>query len=114
MEVVTGTAEGMDDGNGFSPDPLLRDHPHGVILTVLVTPGASRSEVVGRHGIYLRVRISVPPEGGRANRATALLLSGVFGCRVDLLSGARSRIKRMLLRDADHRAVAGIIAAIAR
>ena len=93
---------------------MVRDHPRGVVLTVMVTPGASRSEIVGQHGTYLRVRIAAPPSGGRANRATALLLSDAFGCRVDLLSGARSRIKRVLLRDTERAAVAGIIEAMTR
>ncbi len=98
------------DRNGGHLDRLVRDHPHGVILTVMVTPGSVRSEVVGPHGAYLRVRIAAPAEGGRANRAAVRLLSGVFGCRVDMLSGARSRIKRMLLRGAERTSVTGVIA----
>ena len=93
---------------------MVRDHPCGVMLTVLVTPGASRNEVVGPHGAYLRVRIAAPAEGGRANRATVRLLSEVFRCRADLLSGATGRIKRVLLRDADRTAVTGVMEALAR
>ena len=92
---------------------MVRDHPHGVILTVQVTPGASRSEVVGPHGTYLRVRVAAPPTGGLANLATRRVLADAFGCRVDLLSGARIRIKRMLLRGAERERVEEIIAALA-
>ena len=92
---------------------MIRDHPHGVILTVQVTAGASRSEVVGPHGTYLRVRVAAPPTANRANLATRRVLSQVFGCRVDLLSGARIRIKRVLLRGADRETVAEIISTLA-
>ncbi len=95
-------------------EQMVRDHPHGVILTVLVTAGASRSEIVGMHGTYLRVRITALPQGGQANRATARLLADAFGCRADLLSGARTRIKRMLLRGADRTAVTSVIRSMAR
>ena len=60
---------------------MMRDHPHGVILAVQVTAGSSRSEVVGRHGTYLRVRVTDPPMGGRANVATCRVLADAFGCR---------------------------------
>ena len=93
---------------------MIRDHPHGVILTVLVTAGASRSEVVGPHGTYLRIRVTAAPVGGQANLATRRVLSEAFGCRVDLLSGPRTRIKRMLLRGADRDAVAKIVSTLAR
>lgn len=95
-------------------EQMVRDHPHGVILTVQVTAGASSSEIVGMHGTYLRVRITALPQGGQANRATARLLADAFGCRVDLLAGARTRIKRMLLRGADRTAVTSAIRSMAR
>lgn len=68
---------------------------------MLVTPGASRNEVVGRYGTHLRVRVKARPEGGLANQAVAELLSRLFGCRVDLLSGVTGRAKRVLLRGAN-------------
>lgn len=41
--------------------------PTGVRLRVHVQPGASKTEVVGRHGDALRIRIASPPVDGRAN-----------------------------------------------
>ena len=38
-------------------------------------PSASSDEVVGPHGDLVRVRVSAPPEGGRANRAVTDLLA---------------------------------------
>ncbi len=93
---------------------MIRSHPHGVIVTVQVTAGASRTEIVGPHGTYLRVRVTAPPTGGQANLATRRVLSEAFACRVDLLSGARIRIKRMLLRGTDRDSVAETISSLAR
>jgi uncharacterized protein (TIGR00251 family) len=44
-------------------------------ISVTVSPGASRSELVGRHGDDWRARIAAPPERGRANEALCKLLA---------------------------------------
>ncbi|MBK9181232.1 MAG: YggU family protein [Acidimicrobiales bacterium] len=72
----------------------------GIVLSVHAQPGAGRSQVSGRHGRALKVRVAAPPEGGRANEALAGVLAELFGvkpARVRLLSGASSRSKRFLL-----------------
>ena len=68
-----------------------------IVLRVHVQPGAGRTEVVGRHGDALKVRVAAPPEGGRANQAVAQLLAttlGVAPSNVTLVSGSASRSKR--------------------
>ena len=60
----------------------------------------------------MRLRVSAPAERGRANRAATQLLGRALGCRVDLLSGARSPVKRLLARDADLDTVAERIASL--
>jgi hypothetical protein len=73
-------------------------HPDGTVVALWVVPGASRSEIAGRYGGALRIRIAAPPEGGKANRAVAKLLRDATGARsVDLLRGAASRRKQVLL-----------------
>ena len=69
----------------------------GVIVHVHVQPRAGRSEVVGRHGAALKVKVTAPPVDGRANTATAHVLAAalrVAPARVVLASGSQSRIKR--------------------
>jgi uncharacterized protein (TIGR00251 family) len=48
-------------------------------ISVTVSPGASRSELVGRHGDGWRVRVTAAPERGRANEALCKLLADALG-----------------------------------
>jgi uncharacterized protein (TIGR00251 family) len=86
----------------------------GVRFTVQVQPRASRSEVAGRHGTALRVRLQAPPVDGAANEALVELLAGSLGVRsrdVSIVAGAASRAKvvevRGVTRDRVERLDAG-------
>ena len=72
-----------------------------VVLHVHVQPGAGRSAVVGRHGESLKIRVAAPPVEGRANDAAVALVAEaleVDSRDVELVSGARSRVKRFRIR----------------
>lgn len=65
-------------------------------LTVKVQPGARKNEVVGFQGEVLRLRVTAPPDRGRANEAVIELLAEALGVpqsRVTLLRGGASREK---------------------
>jgi uncharacterized protein len=65
-------------------------------IELTVSPGAARSELVGRHGSGWRARVAAPPERGRANRALEALLAealGVSSSRVAVVAGHSSRRK---------------------
>jgi uncharacterized protein (TIGR00251 family) len=71
------------------------------VVRVHAQPGAGRSQVVGRHGDALKIRVAAPPEGGRANDAVAKLLADTLGAAakdVELVGGASSRQKRFLVK----------------
>ena len=61
-----------------------------------VTPRAKRNEVAGAHGNALKVCVTAPPEGGRANDALIEVLADWLGVKrrqVEIISGATSRNK---------------------
>jgi uncharacterized protein (TIGR00251 family) len=65
-------------------------------LTLRVAPGAKRTEVVGRHGAGWKVRVSAPPEDGRANAAVVALVAETLAlprAAVTVVSGHGSRDK---------------------
>jgi len=69
-------------------------------LRLRVSPGSRRSEIVGRYGDGWKVRVAVPPEGGRANEAVVELLSERLRIprrSISIVSGqaARDKIVRM-------------------
>lgn len=61
-----------------------------------VSPGARKTELAGRHGDAWKVRVSAPPEDGRANGAALDLLAELVGLprrALTIVSGQRSRDK---------------------
>jgi hypothetical protein len=79
------------------PTWLRQDDNGDCLLTVWVVPGASRTAIVGDHGDTLKVRISAPPEGGKANKALVEFISKKTGARGTLASGATNRRKVLRL-----------------
>jgi uncharacterized protein (TIGR00251 family) len=65
-------------------------------IAVVVSPGAKRSEVVGRRGDAWKLRVAAPPERGRANAAVCALLAEALGVptsSVRVVAGTTSRRK---------------------
>jgi uncharacterized protein len=65
-------------------------------LVVVVQPKASKSEVAGRHGDAVKVRIAAPPVDNAANEELVRFLAETLGVRrasVTVTHGAGSRRK---------------------
>ena len=80
-----------------------------VLISLHVQPGAARAGIVGLHGDALKVRVTAAPDRGRANAAVARLLADELGVRpsdVEVVSGHRSRRKRVRVRGTDPDRVA--------
>jgi uncharacterized protein (TIGR00251 family) len=68
------------------------------LIAVKAVPGAKRDEVVGRLGERLKVRISAPPEDGKANKAICQLLAQQLGVKskdVEVVRGHTSAEKTL-------------------
>jgi hypothetical protein len=71
-------------------------------LNLWVQPRASRNEITGFQGDFLRIRVTAPPEGGQANRLCCRLLAEVLGIapsRVEVVGGHKARKKRVRVED---------------
>ncbi len=68
-------------------------------MAVWVVPGASRTLVAGGHGDAVKIRVSAPPEDGRANRAVVDTLERLLGASCRIESGMSSRRKQVVVTD---------------
>ena len=79
---------------------FLTDTPAGAVLNLRIIPRAHKNAIQGELGDALKIRLCAPPVEGAANTALVEFLSDTFSiprARVQLLSGATSRNKRVLL-----------------
>jgi uncharacterized protein len=70
--------------------------PQIIRLRLRVSPGAGRSQIVGRHGDAWRIRVAAAPERGKANASVVELLAGSLGLAkraVRVVAGQASRTK---------------------
>ena len=69
-------------------------------IALRVAPGAAQAKVVGRHGDAWKVRVTAPPEDGKANEAVVRLLAETLGLPksgVEIVSGHGARDKVVAL-----------------
>lgn len=77
----------------------------GVLIEIRVQPRSSRNKIDGLQGNTLKVFVTAPPAEGEANRQLIKLLSKEFKIRksdIEIVKGATSRNKLVLLRGLDH------------
>ena len=82
-------------------------------LKLRVSPSARRPGVFGRHGAAWKVRVSEPPEDGRANEAVLRLLAealDVLSRDVKVVSGHWSREKTVVLNGLEQTHVERLLA----
>lgn len=74
----------------------------GVIVTVKVTPRARHEDITAAGpDAAVRVRVTAPAEGGKANAAVIALLAkrwDVPKSTIEIAAGASGRLKRVLVR----------------
>ena len=85
-----------------------------MMLKVKVVPGASDSRIVGWLGDELKIRISAPPEKGKANGAVLKLLANelrVHESALSIVSGHTSQRKVIDIQGVTLKEVQELIAA---
>ncbi len=89
--------------------------PQGVLLRVHLQPRAARDRLVGLHGEASKVALTAPPVENAANSALLSFLATylhVPRSSVSLVSGAKSREKRVFISTVDPQHVTKQLASI--
>ena len=84
-----------------APEPFVR-------LKVKVVPGSSRDGIVGWLEDALKIKVTAPPEKGRANEAVVSLLAERLGLPADAVSvasGHSSASKTIAINGMDDEAI---------
>jgi len=82
--------------------------PESIELRIKAVPGASRDDLAGMLGDRLKVRVSAPPEGGKANKAIVALIArelGIKRAQVEVVSGRTNPEKTLRIAGVDTSAV---------
>lgn len=85
----------------------------GLEIAVKVTPGASRSRVVGILGDALKIAVSAPPHDGQANAAVVQTLAAfldISASRVKIVAGHAQPRKRVMLEGVSGEVLSGALA----
>ena len=91
----------------------LQTHNGSVILFVRVQPRASKNEIAGLMDGALKVRLQAPALEDRANTALCEFLAHALKTpksAVRILSGERSRIKRVEIRGVTQQQILALLA----
>ena len=95
----------------------LEQTREGVLVSVRLQPKAGKTELADATDEYVKVKVTAAPVEGAANEACRRLFAKVFGIakgHIQIVSGAKSRQKRILLGGLDEKAVSSRIAEILR
>lgn len=72
------------------------------LLTIHVKAGCDRNEITEIKPEYIKIKISAPPERGKANAELLRFLSKILGVSnegIEVISGLNSKIKRVKIND---------------
>jgi uncharacterized protein len=82
------------------------------ILDVYVIPGSSVTSLEGMYGRWLKIKLSAPPQKGKANKELIGLLSKIIGIRknkIEIISGISSNYKKIRINTASDKNYLDII-----
>ena len=82
----------------------VQENRQGLLLKVFIQPRSSKNMVAGLHGDALKIKLTAPPVDGAANIMCIAYLAQCLGLpksSIEIVSGQKSRTKRVLFRYAD-------------
>ncbi|MBW8035279.1 MAG: YggU family protein [Planctomycetes bacterium] len=84
------------------PTPQITESEDGVIFRVKVVPGSSKTQIAGVFDGMLKVRVSAPPEKGKANKCLTEYLAKILAVKkkdVRVVSGLTSPVKKIAVTE---------------
>jgi len=90
----------------------IQESAVGVVVVVRVQPRASRDEIAGEMAGAMKIRVRAPAVEDRANESVVELLAGLLKrpkSAVRILSGERSRTKRIAIDGVTKQQVMGLL-----
>ncbi|MGH7793187.1 MAG: DUF167 domain-containing protein [Thermodesulfobacteriota bacterium] len=76
--------------------PGLKKEESSITLEIQVQPRSSRDEISGFQNGRVKVKVTAPPEGGKANEKLREIIGKAFGVaksKVEIVRGETSRLK---------------------
>lgn len=82
----------------------LTKTPNGIVLSIKVVPGSSRTRLAGLLGDALKINIAAAPEKGKANKELVRFLADFFErpkSAISVISGKHNVRKEILINQID-------------
>ncbi|MBO8173659.1 MAG: YggU family protein [Thermococcus sp.] len=81
---------------------MIKQTKDGIVLLVYVQPNAKKNSIEGidKWKGRIKIKVSGPPVGGKANKELIKFLSKLLGKEVVILRGETSREKDLLIKGA--------------
>ncbi len=94
----------MSRNNDSNLADIILKSENGIRIRIKVSPGASRTKVIGLYGNALKVSLNAPPEKGKANQALIKLMEKVLGVpkqQISIITGQTSKQKVIEIKNID-------------
>jgi len=79
-------------------EPTIREDNDGVIFSAKIVPASSRTAIVGLLDGMVKIKVTAPPEKGKANQLLLSFLAIQFGVKakaLSIISGQSSAVKQI-------------------
>ena len=78
--------------------------PNGIIIIIKLVPNSSFNKIVDYTEEFIKIKISAPPVENRANKELIEFISDISGVNksnISIISGEKSKLKKILIKNGD-------------